>query len=90
MAPVQKESKDPRAAGSRTLERAIVLVLLSEDDGERRWSRAELGEGMGVGQDQLATALRALLEAGVLEHEGDQVWPSSAARRLDELELIGI
>lgn len=87
---MQKESRDPRAGGSRTLERAIVLVLLGEDDGERRWSRAELGEGMGVGQDELAAALSGLLDAGVLQHEDDRVWPSSAARRLDELELIGI
>ncbi|MFI4991221.1 MAG: hypothetical protein ACHQHO_09975 [Solirubrobacterales bacterium] len=87
---MQKESRDPRAGGSRTLERAIVLVLLSEDDGERRWSRAELGDGMGVGQDELAAALSGLLGAGVLQHEDDYVWPSSAARRLDELELIGI
>jgi hypothetical protein len=87
---MQRESRDPRAGGSRTLERAIVLVMLSEDDGRRRWSRGELGEGMGVGPDELALALSGLLDAGVLEHEGDQVWPSSASRRLDALELIGI
>jgi hypothetical protein len=84
------ESSDPRAGGSRTLERAIVLVLLSEDDGERRWSRAELGEGMGVEQSALEVALNGLLDAGVLRQEENSVWPSSAARRLDELELIGI
>ncbi len=84
------ESSDPRAGGSRTLERAIVLVLLSEDDGRRRWSRAELVEGMGVEQDELAAALSGLLDAGVLQQQEDRVWPSSAARRLDELELIGI
>lgn len=84
------ESSDPRAGGRRTLERAIVLVLLSEDDGERRWSRAELGEGMGVEPDELGLALEGLLDAGVLEQQRDHVWPSRAARRLDELELIGI
>jgi len=84
------ESSDPRAGGSRTLERAIVLVVLSEDDGERRWSRAELGEGMDVEQDELNAALNGLLDTGVLQQQEDQVWPSSAARRLDELELIGI
>jgi hypothetical protein len=87
---MQKESRDARAGGSRTLERAIVLVLLSEDDGQRRWSRAELADGMGVGQEELAAALSGLLGAGVLQHEDDHVWPSSAARHLDELELIGI
>jgi hypothetical protein len=84
------ESSDPRAGGGRTLERAIVLVLLSEDDGERRWSRTELGEGMGVQQDALDAALDGLLDTGVVRQEEDRVWPSSAARRLDELELIGI
>lgn len=84
------ESSDPRVGGSRTLERAIVLVLLSEDDGERRWSRAELGEGMGVERGSLDAALTGLLDTGVLHQEEDCVWPSSAARRLDGLELIGI
>ena len=85
------ESSDPRTGGSRrTLERAIVLVLLSEDDGERRWSRTELGEGMGVEQRSLDAALTGLLDTGVLQQEEDHVWPSGAARRLDELELIGI
>jgi hypothetical protein len=88
--PMHTESSDPRAGGKRSLERAIVLVLLSEDDGEREWSRAELGEGMGVEQGELATALSGLLDTGVLQQQEDRVWPSSAARRLDELELIGI
>jgi hypothetical protein len=90
MALMHTESSDPRAGGSRTLERAIVLVLLSEDDGERRWSRAELGEGMDVEQASLDTALTGLLDTGVLRQEGDCVWPSSSTRRLDALELIGI
>ena len=84
------ESSDPRAGGSRSLERAIVLVLLSEDGGERRWSRAELAEATGVEQGELAMALSGLLNTGVLAREADRVWPSSAARRLEELELIGI
>jgi hypothetical protein len=85
------ESSDPRAGGSsRILERAIVLVLLSEDDGERRWSRAELGEGMGVERGSLDAALTGLLDTGVLHQEEDCVWPSSATRRLDKLEMIGI
>lgn len=74
----------------RRLERAIVLVLLSEDDGVRQWSHAELGEGMAVAEDELISALGELLGAGVLEGEQDRVWPSSATRRLDQLELVGI
>jgi hypothetical protein len=84
------QSGDARAEHDRRLERAIVLVLLSEDDGERQWSRAELGEGMGVSEDALATALAGLLGAGVLQGEGDRVWPSQATRRLDWLELVGV
>ncbi len=84
------ESSGPRADDSRRLERAVVLVLLSEDDGERQWSRVELEEGMGVEQDALAAALSRLLDAGVLNQERDRVFPSAATRRLDGLELIGI
>ena len=84
------ESSDPRADGSARLERAVVLVLLSEDDGERQWSRVELEEGMGVERGELAMALSGLLAAGVLHQERDRVFPSAATRRLDRLELIGI
>jgi hypothetical protein len=84
------ESSDPRANCSRRLERAVILVLLSEDDGERQWSRIELEEGMGVERGALAAALTGLLEAGVLDQERDRVFPSNATRRLDALELIGI
>lgn len=84
------ESSDPRAGGIRRLERAVVLVLLSEDDGERSWSRLELGEGMGVTEDELALALDGLLGAGVLQQDRGRVWPTPATRRLDALELIGI
>jgi DNA-binding MarR family transcriptional regulator len=84
------ESSDPRAAEARRLERAVVLVLLSEDDGRRTWSRSELREGMGVGDAELTQALDALIEAGVLQQEQDRLSPSPATRRLDGLELIGI
>lgn len=87
---MDRETSDLRAGGARTLERAVVLVLLSEDDGERSWSRSELREGMGVAEDEFARALEGLLEAGVLQQERDRVWPSPAARRLESLDLIGI
>ncbi|HUA75617.1 MAG TPA: hypothetical protein VL988_12740 [Solirubrobacteraceae bacterium] len=87
---MRTQTGDPRAGRERRLERAIILVLLSEDDGERRWSRAELGEGMGVAGEELALALRGLLDAGVLEQEQDRVWPSPATRRLDLLQLVGV
>jgi len=87
---MKRESSDPRAGGDRGLERAIVLVLLGEDDEDRSWSRAELGEQLDVEQDDLARALAGLLESGVLEQERGRLCPSSAARRLDRLELIAI
>jgi DNA-binding Lrp family transcriptional regulator len=87
---MDRQSSDARAERDRRLERAIILVLLSEDDGRRQWSRAELSEGMGVSEDALNTALAGLLEAGVLQGEGDRVWPSPATRRLDRLELVGV
>jgi hypothetical protein len=84
------ESSDPRARGSRGLQRAIVLVVLSEDAEGRGWSRAELGQGLGVEPGELAGALGELLDTGVLQQRESRVSPSSAARRLDELELIAI
>jgi hypothetical protein len=44
---------------------------------------------MGVQEGELGAALSGLLDAGVLLRDEDRVWPSAAARRLDELELIG-
>lgn len=83
------ESSEPQAAGGAKLERAIVLQLLS-DGAERRWSRAELASELGADTTQLETALRALHAQGVLCLVEQDVWASPAARRLDELELIGI
>jgi hypothetical protein len=84
------ESSEPRTADRRRLERAIVLELLSEEDEQRRWSRAELGDSLGIGADELEAALTGLLQTGVLNLLDDLLTPSAAARRLDQLELIGI
>jgi hypothetical protein len=80
------ESSEPRADGAK-LERAIVLQVLSE---ERRWSRTELAAELGADATGLDSALAALHGQGVLCLAEDDVWASPAARRLDELELIGI
>ena len=79
------ESSEPRADGAK-LERAIVLQVLSE---ERRWSRTELAAELGAAAG-LDGALAALHGQGVVCLAEDDVWASPAARRLDELELIGI
>jgi DNA-binding Lrp family transcriptional regulator len=78
-----------RADGARTLERVIVLTLLSEG-GERRWSCAELAAGLGVEVEALQNPVDRLSEAGVVCLAGTEVWASAAARRIDELGLIGI
>lgn len=83
------ESSEPQAASGSKLERAIVLQLLS-DGAERRWSRVELASELGVDTTRLKTALRALHEQGVVCFAGQDAWASPAARRLDELELIGV
>ncbi|HMH47067.1 MAG TPA: hypothetical protein VK538_05070 [Solirubrobacteraceae bacterium] len=80
------ESSEPRADGAK-LERAIVLQVLSD---ERRWSRTELAAELGADATGLDSALAALHGQGVLCLAEDDVWASPAARRLDELELIGI
>jgi hypothetical protein len=87
---MRKESSRPEAASDPRLERAIVLALLDDDDVRRRRSRAELGEDLGADQGQLQEALEGLLGAGVICAAEEQLWPSAAVRRLDELELIGI
>jgi hypothetical protein len=85
-----------RAVGDRRLERAIVLVLLSGDreslgaDGEPRWSCARLAAELGIEAQALQDALERLSHAGVVCLAGTEVWASRAARRMDELGLIGI
>jgi hypothetical protein len=86
---MHRESSEPRAGDRRQLERAIVLELLGDDDGDRR-PEAQLADDLGCEQDLLSEALRSLIEAGVLHAEQQAVWVSAAARRLDQLELIGI
>jgi hypothetical protein len=89
MAPMHKESSDSQAGDDARLERAIVLELLSDSEQGGR-SRAELGETLGADPVKLEAALLGLHAAGVLELDAGYAQPSSATRRLDELELIGI
>jgi hypothetical protein len=71
-------------------ERAVVLQVLAET-GEDRLSRAALGQRLAdIAPDALDGALLRLEHTGVLERSGETVRASDAARRLDELELIGV
>jgi hypothetical protein len=89
------ESKGSGAAASGVgLERAIVLQLLRGDH-ERMWSREQLlaelqADRSEIGREVVEQALRRLEQEGVLGLSAEAAWASSAARRLDELGLIGI
>ena len=83
------QSSGSSGGGETQLERAIILELLS-DDGEQRRTRAALESELGVDADALDAALRALSEVGVVHADERRVWASTATRRLDALELIGI
>jgi predicted transcriptional regulator len=75
--------------GDERLERAIVLLLLT---GERRqaWSLGQLAAELDADQPALERALDRLTQAGVVAFAGADVRASRAARRIDELDLIGI
>jgi predicted RNA-binding protein (virulence factor B family) len=94
LAAMDTESKGSRAVGEVALERAIVLQLL-RDDRERMWSRVQLRteldtEESKIGHEAVEGALQRLRQEGVLACTEEAVWASSAARRLDELGLIGV
>jgi hypothetical protein len=75
----------------RKVERAIVLQLLRRDHGER-WSRTELQAALdNIEPSTLAEALERLERHGVaLTPSADAIAASPCARRLDDLELIGL
>jgi hypothetical protein len=71
------------------LERAIILHLLSTE-GEQRRSCERLAAELGADEQALREPLGRLAGTGVICLDAGEVWPSPAARRLDELGLIGI
>ena len=82
-------STGSRAVEDSRLERAIVVQLL-RDDREQKWSRAELSVELGAEAPAVEEALRRLARDGILCLAEEEVWASRAARRLDELGLIGL
>jgi hypothetical protein len=79
-----------RSDRDRRAERAVVLQVL-RDDHDARWSRTELEDELGdVEVSVIDGALASLCRDGVLHTADGVVWASDAARRLDELELIGV
>lgn len=77
------------ASADRRVERAIVLVLLSEKD-EARCSCAQLARAIGAEGPAIERALMRLSESGLIGRAGSELWASPAARHLDELGLIAI
>ncbi len=74
----------------RVAKRAIVLQLL-RDDHSPEWSRAELqNEIHNIDAQVLSDAVDELAQRGVAVRDGETVCASSAARCLDELELLTI
>jgi len=82
-------TEQPPAPGSRRLERAIVLALLGAQDGVRS-PREQLAGELNADAVAFAAALERLSEAGLVCLDDAHAWASEAARRLDELGLIGI
>jgi hypothetical protein len=90
LAPMDTESKGSRTADDARLERAIILQLL-RDDHERMWSREQLLAELESDRTEVVEeALKRLGQDGVLGFSDEAAWASSAARRLDELGLIGV
>lgn len=71
------------------LGRAIVLTLLGEDRPEG-WTCAELASELAASPAAVEDVVRGLCDEGVLSSHGLHVHVSRAARRLDELGLIGV
>jgi hypothetical protein len=73
----------------RELERAIILLLLS-DGPTTPYPSARLGVELGAEAQTLEQALAGLARSGVVRLDGGDVSLSPAARHIDELGLIGI
>jgi hypothetical protein len=97
---MDEQARRPAAA---KLERAIVLELLAEEndgdggedgvgsgESERGCSRSELVAALGACEAEIERALARLSDAGIVHATAETVSATPAARRLDELGLIGI
>jgi hypothetical protein len=74
----------------RRAERAVVLQLLRNDHAVR-WSRVELDDEIAyIEPGVLDVAVTDLHGEGIVQFEDGVVWASAAARRLDDLDLIGV
>jgi hypothetical protein len=83
------QSREPRVEGDPRLERAIVLQLL-RDDHAASWPLQELLVEVGGAMAPVEQAIERLQDDGLLSSAHGQLSASRAARRLDELGLIGV
>jgi len=81
--------REPGVECDPRLERAIVLQLL-RDDHAPNWPLQELLAELGRGMAAVEPAVARLQEDGLLAFVDGQLSASRAARRLDELGLIGV
>jgi hypothetical protein len=87
---MDRESKGSRAAEDARLERSIILQVL-DDEHESMWSREELMRELEDDRSEVVEeALKRLEQEGLLGLSEEAVWASRAARRIDELGLIGV
>lgn len=88
---MQGESNGRKPGGDVWMvERAVVLQIL-RDDHEECWPRGELAREIAdYAPAVLDEALAHLEHDGVLLRDGEAVCAARPARRLDELELIGV
>lgn len=71
-------------------QRAIILQVLS-DEHDLRWTRAELERVIyDIEPSALDDALVCLREEGVVHLDGEEVWASRCALRLDLLGMVSI
>lgn len=87
---MQQPPRNPRHRDAETVERAIVLQVLRDDRAER-WSHSALARELSDCEPALVElALARLQRDGVLSGGATRVCASTATRRLDELELVGV
>jgi hypothetical protein len=82
-------SKQDRGADSPLVEHLIVLLTLDKDypDG---WSVSGLHAEIGYEREDITESVDSLVAVGVVVLDGEQVQPSQATMRIDDLDMICI
>jgi len=71
------------------LQRAILLELLNVEEG-RECSCAQIADELQATEQEVRLAVQGLRADGLASGAGERLSASRAARRMDELGLIGI